>query len=174
MRNLAIDRELILLRHAKSSWGQADLADHDRPLNGRGRRQAPLVGAWLAAEDCEPDLVLCSSARRARETLEGLLGAGGWQPPVVFEEGLYHAEPEAVLELIAWLGGTAHRLLVVGHNPGLSDLSSRLAGREIALRTACLTRFELSAPWSDLVAAGPGSARFIDLACPGHAAESDA
>ena len=91
MRNLAIDRELILLRHAKSSWGQAELADHDRPLNGRGRRQAPLVGAWLAAEDCEPDLVLCSSARRARETLEGLLGASGWQPPVVFEEGLYHA-----------------------------------------------------------------------------------
>lgn len=171
-----MDRELILLRHAKSGWGQPELADHDRPLNGRGRRQAPLVGAWLAAEDCEPDLVLCSSARRARETLEGLLGATDWQPPVVFEEGLYHAEPEAILELIAWLGGDVRRLLVLGHNPGLSLLSSQLAGREIALRTACLARFELSASWSDLGAAGAagaGWARCLGQACPGHDAASE-
>lgn len=168
-----MDRELILLRHAKSGWGQPELADHERPLNGRGRRQAPLVGAWLADEDCEPDLVLCSSARRARETLEGLLGATGWQPAVRIEEGLYHAEPETVLELIAWLAGDVRRLLVVGHNPGLSLLSSRLAGREIALRTACLARFASAAAWSDLamgLSAAAARLRFAGLACPGHEA----
>lgn len=104
--------------------------------------------------------------------MDGLLGATGWQPMVRVEEGLYHAEPEAVLELIAWLGGDAHRLLVVGHNPGLSLLASRMARREIALRTACLARFEVSTPWSELVAAGAGRARFLGLACPGHDAES--
>ena len=160
-------RQLILLRHAKSSWNQPDRSDHDRPLNARGRRQAPQVGAWLQEEDCLPDLVLCSSALRARETLAGVAGAVDWDAQVRIEPDLYGAEPEAVLELVAWLGDQAGCVLVLGHNPGLSLLASRLAGREIALRTACLARFSVSVAWPQLLREPMEVVRFLDFVCPG-------
>ncbi len=168
-----MNRQLVLLRHAKSSWSHPERADHDRPLNARGRRQAPLVGAWLDAHDFRPDLVLCSSARRARETVEALCEAAQWDVAVRLEQDLYLAEPEGILDLAAWQGDGAVRLLMVGHNPGLSTLASRLAGREIALRTACLARFELSGPWADLTGPQAISARLLDLVCPGHGTERD-
>lgn len=166
-----MNRQLVLLRHAKSSWSHPERADHDRPLNARGRRQAPLVGAWLDEHACRPDLVLCSSARRARETVEALGEAATWDVAVRLEQDLYLAEPEGILELVAWLGDTATCLLVVGHNPGLSTLASRLAGREIALRTACLARFEMSGPWTDLLRPGADTGQLLDLVCPGHKPE---
>ena len=120
------ERRLYLLRHAKSSWKDERLADHDRPLAGRGRRAAKAIGRHLREQGVDPELVLCSSARRARETLEGVeasLGRGA----IRIEPGLYGAGPA---ELLALLNGTAASIgsvMVIGHNPSLEQLALLLA-----------------------------------------------
>ena len=92
-------KTVILLRHAKSSWTDPALADHDRPLNDRGRGAAPAMGEWLARRDLVPDLVVCSSAVRARETVERMASAVPGMPRAVIEPRLYHAEPAAMLAI---------------------------------------------------------------------------
>jgi len=112
---------LIVMRHAKSSWGDPGLSDFGRPLNGRGRKSAPKMGAWLARKGYVPELVLCSAAVRTRETWHLL----GLEAEVRFERRLYHAGPG---EIAALLGDvTAKSVLVIGHNPGLAAFVGRLA-----------------------------------------------
>lgn len=115
---------LVLVRHAKSDWGTADLADHDRPLNARGRRDAPRMGAWIAAQDAAPDVVLCSDAVRTRETLALMLPAFS-APRVEHRADLYHAEPTAMMAALAT--ATGDRVALVGHNPGIGALAALLA-----------------------------------------------
>lgn len=109
---------LILMRHAKSSWGTASLPDHDRPLNGRGRRSAAALGDWLRARGYLPDHVLCSTALRTRETLAGL----GLDAPVDYLPSLYLAEPEALLAAVRAAHG--HTVLVLAHNPGIAECAA--------------------------------------------------
>ena len=117
-------KRLYLLRHAKSSWDDPDLSDHDRPLAGRGRRAAKAIGAYLREHDIEPDLVLCSSALRARETLERLeLGAAAVQ----IEPELYAAGASALLARLRRVPDAVGSVMLVGHNPGLQDLALDLA-----------------------------------------------
>jgi phosphohistidine phosphatase len=108
--------KLILLRHAKSGWDDPGLDDHDRPLAPRGRRAAPVMGAWLRGRGHRPDRVLCSSARRTRETLE-LLALDPCEVRVLPE--LYLAEAGTLLRLVEREGAGAGTLMVVGHNPGI-------------------------------------------------------
>jgi phosphohistidine phosphatase len=120
-------KRLYLLRHAKSSWKDATLADHDRPLAGRGRRAATAIGRRMRAEGVEPQLVLCSTARRARETLariEPALGRGA----VKVERQLYGAGAEDLLARLRRLPDDVESVLVIGHNPGLEELARDLAG----------------------------------------------
>ncbi|GAB5470818.1 MAG: histidine phosphatase family protein [Rhodospirillales bacterium] len=121
--------QLLLLRHAKSSWRDPSLADHDRPLNRRGRRAAVRMGEYLQEEGLLPDLVLCSTATRTRATWElasrSLLGGA---PAHLLDRRLYHASPNDLLRVIADTAANARRLLVIGHNPGLEQLALRLAG----------------------------------------------
>jgi phosphohistidine phosphatase len=123
---------LLLLRHAKSSWDNPALADFDRPLAKRGKKAAPEIGAALAAKGLRPDLVLCSSAVRARETLELVLNAlGPPAPEVRYDEELYMATPAT---LIARLRkhvanpASAQHVMLVGHNPGFEELARLLVG----------------------------------------------
>ena len=119
-------RRLILLRHAKSDR-PAGVADHERPLNGRGRRAAPAVGAHLAQEGFRPDLALVSTATRTRETWEAvasLLGA----PEAKWHAEIYEAPAERILGVIRGAPDTAETVIVIGHNPGLGDLATTLAG----------------------------------------------
>jgi phosphohistidine phosphatase len=153
-------RRLLVLRHAKSSWGEPALADHDRPLNARGERAAALVGARLAQSPQLPDLVLCSTAVRARETAARVLAALPEPPPVRFEEVLYLADPCVWIERLQRVDDTVGCVLVVGHNPGLEDLVAALLGdakesarRRLAhgLPTAALAELELPiATWAAL------------------------
>jgi phosphohistidine phosphatase len=115
---------LLLLRHAKSSWDDPELDDHDRPLAKRGRRAAEDVGGLLRESGLAPDLVLCSTATRTRQTLE-LLGIGG--ADVRLEDRLYGAGEDELLDLVRELPEGAATVLVIGHNPGLHDLALRLA-----------------------------------------------
>ena len=121
-------KTLILLRHAKSDWGDPSLADFDRPLNDRGRKVAPRVGEWLREEGFAPDLVLCSAAKRAQETLALVAHAVGGEVPVRSEQDLYMADPDRILAIIRSSPDNVERLLVIGHNPGIEQLAIGLAG----------------------------------------------
>lgn len=133
-------KTVILLRHAKSSWSDPALADHDRPLNDRGRGAAPAMGEWLLRRDLVPDLVVCSSAVRARETVERMAAAVPGLPKPVIEPRLYHAEPGAMLDILREQPDGFGRVMFVGHQPGLSAFARVLAGGRI--RPGCSRAFE--------------------------------
>jgi phosphohistidine phosphatase len=116
-------RTLILMRHAKSSWQDPTLPDHDRPLNARGRNSARALGDWLRSANRLPDLTLCSSARRTRETLEGL----GLTTEARFLPALYHAGADRMLDILQQ--ADTPLVLMIGHNPGIADFAERLLAR---------------------------------------------
>ncbi|TVP45849.1 MAG: histidine phosphatase family protein [Gemmatimonadales bacterium] len=114
-----------LLRHAKSSWADPDLADRDRPLALRGRKAVRAMAAHFGGREVLPDLVLCSPARRTRETLDGIsesLG-GAW---VEIDEGLYGADARGILHRIQRLPPTSDSVLIIGHNPALEEVAELL------------------------------------------------
>jgi phosphohistidine phosphatase len=116
-----------LLRHAKSSWTEPEKADFDRPLAARGEKTAPRMGAFLAEQHVLPQLILCSTAHRARATLDLVLPHLGARPEVVFEDELYHAGAPALLKRLRKVADDIHHVMIVGHNPGLHALAHDLA-----------------------------------------------
>lgn len=120
-------RRLVVLRHAKSSWPEG-VADHERPLAPRGRRDAPAAGRALAETDCLPDLALCSTAVRARQTWELASREWGTPPAVRFDRRLYAAEVPELLTAVREVPDQITTLLLIGHNPGLEELILELAG----------------------------------------------
>ncbi len=119
-------KTILLLRHAKSSWDDSSVDDHDRPLNQRGERAASLVAQFLGHERLLPEVILCSSARRTRETLVRVQSVLGDMAPVLIERALYLAPEAVLLEHLRKLGDDASCALVIGHNPGLEDLAAAL------------------------------------------------
>jgi phosphohistidine phosphatase len=120
-------KELLLLRHAKSDWDDPEQDDFDRPLAKRGRRAAPEIGAWLARQGWRPELVLCSAAKRTRETWSLVAEALGGAPAVRFERRLYLAEPESLARRVARIDDGVRRAMVIGHNPGIARYALMLA-----------------------------------------------
>jgi phosphohistidine phosphatase len=144
-------KTLLLLRHAKSSWKQPELADHDRPLNKRGKQTAPLMGALLLDEDLIPDHILCSSAVRTHNTALLVAKACTYVGEIKQTRKLYLAEPEDYIEVLRQVAEKHARLLVVGHNPGLEALIETLTGEAMVMPTSALAYVELSLKrWSDL------------------------
>jgi len=144
-------KTLLLLRHAKSSWKHPELADHDRPLNKRGKRTTPLMGALLQDEDLIPHLILCSSAVRAHTTALLVANACAYLGKIKQTRKLYLAGPQAYIEVLRPVAEEHARVLVVGHNPGLEALIEALTGEAMAMPTAALAQVELSLErWSDL------------------------
>ncbi|GGW62982.1 SixA phosphatase family protein [Streptomyces caelestis] len=119
-------RRLVVLRHAKSAW-PLDVADHDRPLAPRGRRDAPAAGQALAEAGSLPDLALCSTAVRARRTWELAAAEWGTPPPVRYDRRLYAASPAGLLAVVHEVSAEVETLLLIGHNPGLEELILALA-----------------------------------------------
>jgi phosphohistidine phosphatase len=136
-------KTLLLLRHAKSSWDDASLKDFDRPLNERGSRAAPLVGRFMREQGVAPDLVLCSPARRTRETVALVAQAAHWDAPVRFDERIYEASVERLVEVISQIEEKANKALVIGHNPGMEELIFHLTGEEKRVPTAALAQVAL-------------------------------
>lgn len=123
---------LTLVRHAKSSWKEQGQADFDRPLNDRGRRDGPVMARRLATRQCVPDLMLISTARRARETADFLLDSFKLAPDQFrLMDELYLAEPGKLLEVISNTPEQTQHLMIVAHNPGLEALSEWLANRSL-------------------------------------------
>ncbi|WP_459677062.1 SixA phosphatase family protein [Acidisoma sp. 7E03] len=155
-------RHLLLLRHAKSSWHDPSLADHDRPLDAEGQADAAAMRGAILSLGLAPDLVLVSSARRTRETLEHLQPLPG-APQTEVTGDLYLASPRQILEQLAELPGETGRVLVIAHNPGLHDLAMILLGAHAAslgrpgsqrlargFPTAALAEFSLAGSWRSL------------------------
>ena len=143
-------RELLILRHAKSSWKDESLSDHDRPLNGRGRRAAPRMGQLIHDEQILPQHVLCSTAKRARSTAKKAMEAAGYDGEIEQVADLYHASAAGILRVIATAPDEFERIMVVGHNPGMESLVSRLTGHHQAFPTAALAHVKLDVDhWRD-------------------------
>ena len=151
-------RRLALVRHAKSSWADPDLVDRDRPLNARGRRAAALVGQHLRDTGVQPDLAVCSTATRARQTLELL--SLPTTTDILIEEQLYGAQPDELLARVRRIPAPVMSALLIGHNPGLEEFARMLVGEPNALPEKFPTGAvaDLRLPirtWDDL-AAGTG------------------
>jgi phosphohistidine phosphatase len=119
---------LSLLRHAKSSWSNPTLPDRERPLATRGVTDAPLMGKAMAERGIDPELVLCSSARRTRDTLDLVLPELRVEPKVDYVDALYHASPEQMLEMLHGIQPGANRVMLVGHNPEIQAFALDLVG----------------------------------------------
>jgi phosphohistidine phosphatase len=147
-------KTLLILRHAKSSWKDPSLQDHDRPLNKRGKRDAPRMGRFMRHEDLVPDVVLCSTAVRARSTARLALEAADGAAEILLTQELYLAPPSEYVRLLGELDDAFERAMIVGHNPGVEDLVTLLTGDEETMPTAALARVGLAiARWRDLTPA---------------------
>jgi len=133
-------KTLLILRHAKSSWKDDSLPDHDRPLNKRGKHDAPLVGRLIRDEGLLPDLILSSTAKRACATVELVAEESGYEGDIEYIRELYAAGPEAFIESLAELPDKYDLVMVVGHNPGLEQLLEELTGEYQSLPTAALAQ----------------------------------
>lgn len=159
---------LILTRHAKSSWDDPGQPDRDRPLNGRGRGAARLLGDWLASRGYVPDEVLCSPARRTVETWQGMAPAlpGAAAPRLI--DALYHADPDTMLACLRQ--ATGQTVLMLGHNPGIAGFAATLPARPplgpnfAHYPTGATLVVSFDAPgWADIV---PGRASVLDFIVP--------
>jgi phosphohistidine phosphatase len=147
---------LLIMRHAKSSWDIPGLKDHDRPLNDRGRRDAPRIGELLAAEDLLPDAVLCSSACRTMQTWELLSEAAGCRVQPRYDADIYLADASDLLEQLHTIPESCERGMIIGHNPGMEVLVAVLTGRQVTMPTAALVLVEIHGGWEAIT-----SGRFV-------------
>ena len=121
-------KRLILTRHAKSSWDDPLTPDHDRPLNERGKAAAADLGVWLASRGYVPDEVLCSDALRTRKTWSGIAPALPGTPVLELKPALSHAGPDVMLAVLRH--AKADTVMMIGHNPGISEFARKLVARE--------------------------------------------
>lgn len=136
-------KSLLVLRHAKSDQHGAEVADHNRPLNQRGTRDAGRMGRLVRDENLTPDLIITSTAKRARETVEGIAATSRYAGDITRKRTLYLAGPEAYITVLSGVKDTFQRVMVVGHNPGLEELVERLTGTATTMPTATLVAVTL-------------------------------
>lgn len=161
-------KQLLLMRHAAAAAKGASSADRERPLTADGRRAATLLGRRLRSDGIGPDHVLCSPARRARETLDGIAEALDALPPADFDDDLYLADSFSLLEFLRGVPPETEALLLIGHNPGLEELVRTLGGSanaavQAGLPAAALAIFRVAGEWSDL---SPSSTRLTAFITP--------
>ena len=168
---MATTKQLFVLRHAKSSWEDPGLDDHERPLAPRGRRAAAVIAGHLSSNSIQPALVLCSSARRTVETLEGANPAGEH----LIEPELYGATTSGLIERLRRVPDEVDSVMLIGHNPAVQTLVLRLAagrdgvaGPELSevqrkFPTGALATLTIACAWSDL---GPGCASLVSFVRP--------
>jgi phosphohistidine phosphatase len=149
---------LILLRHAKSSWEEKGLSDHDRPLNKRGKRDAPYMGWLLQKEELVPDIILSSTAVRARDTAAIVAKSCYYKGQITYADSLYLGGTEAYLDALKVLPNDFKVVLIVGHNPDVEELVMNLTGQAERIPTAALARIDLMIEdWSTLGNKSKGS-----------------
>ena len=136
-------KTLLILRHAKSSWQDSGLDDHDRPLNKRGKQAAPQMGRLLKAQDLVPGVIISSTAKRARKTAELVAENCGYAGSVEVNQQLYLASAGQAIAVLTELYHDEARVMLVGHNPGVEELLEVFTGEVAAMPTAALAQVEL-------------------------------
>jgi len=165
---VAMSRELLILRHAKSSWDSGAASDFDRPLAKRGRRDAPRVGRFLLKEGLVPDYAVSSPAERARQTVIGVCAELGIGPEQInWDSRIYHGYAGSLLSVLNDTPQNAQRVLIAGHNPGLEILLQNLCNHDVPMPddyklmpTAAVAHLEILSEWRGLEG---GLARLISL-----------
>jgi phosphohistidine phosphatase len=163
---------ILLLRHAKSAWSQPGVDDHERPLNKRGERAAEVMAEHIVHNAPRPDLILCSTALRTRQTLAPLVHRLAHPaPPIALEKGLYLASEQALLVRLRAVPEDVRTVLLIGHNEGIGELGAVLAGSgdpaaldrlHEKFPTGALATFEVpDGPWRDLAPGGAELAAFV-------------
>ncbi|MCX5272671.1 SixA phosphatase family protein [Streptomyces virginiae] len=164
-------RRLLVLRHAKSAWPQ-NMADSERPLAPRGCRDASAAGRWLREADCVPGLVVCSPARRTRQTWDLVAAEFGAGTAVIHEERIYRASARELLDVVREIPAQVRTLMLIGHNPGVQELVLLLASEtdgyaleqtRMKFPTSAIAVLRVPGPWSSLE---PGAARLTDMVVP--------
>ena len=144
-------KTLLVLRHAKSSWNNVGMSDHERPLNKRGKADAPRMGALIKAQELTPDLIISSTANRARMTAERVAFAADYEKPIQTNRNFYLAPPEVYIHTLNGVDDDNARVMVVGHNGGVEDLIAMLTGTWEQMPTAALAHITLPIDhWSEL------------------------
>ncbi len=137
-------KTLYILRHAKSSWEDSDLADFDRPLNERGKTVAPFMGEVMVRHEFEPELILSSPAVRARETAIRAKKAAGLSVEIKYEEQIYEATPQTLMQVARSIDDEFGSAMIVGHNPGMEGFVRLLTGKMESMPTASLAVIDLN------------------------------
>lgn len=154
-------KTLYIFRHAKSSWDNPNLADFDRPLNERGIKSVPVMGEMMLKNNFQPVIILSSPAVRAKETTNLLKSYANWQTKIAFDERIYEASPQTLLNVISEINEAMESAMIVGHNPGLEGLIKTLTGECEPLPTAALAVIDLKTEnWGEIINQG-GSLREI-------------
>lgn len=144
-------KTLLVLRHGKSSWDQPGIADHDRPLKNRGERDAPRIGRLIRGERLVPDLIVTSTALRARRTAEVVAAHCDYRSSIVENADLYPGSSRDYTAALKEVDDAHERIMIVAHNPGLEELVQDLTGRSERLPTAALVWISLPVTrWSDI------------------------
>ena len=157
-------KTLLILRHAKSSWKFLDLPDHDRPLNKRGKHDAPTMGRLLKQKHLVPDLIISSTATRAWDTASIVAKISGYKGKKNKFDSLYAAEPEAYLRVLSKLSDKHDRVLIVGYNPGIEELIEKLTGDYHIMPTCTLAHIEFDIEkWSEILHERTKQATLIDI-----------
>jgi phosphohistidine phosphatase len=157
-----VTKTVILLRHGKSRWDQEGVEDHDRGLTGRGKRDTTRMGEELRARGLLPDVILCSTAKRARRSAMRAAKAMAYEGPLHPEAALYFHGVGQYVEALANLPDDVQRPMIVGHNPLLEELAHLLCGQAVALPTAALLCINLPiAHWTELGQSVPGTLRLL-------------
>jgi phosphohistidine phosphatase len=144
-------KTLLILRHGKSSWKNAELADHDRPLKKRGKRDAGKMGNLIKYEGLEPEIILTSTAKRAADTAKIVADTSGFDGDIRFHRTIYHGDILDYLELLISLDPEINTVMIVGHNPGLEEFLSDLIDVVEWMPTGTLAQVALDIEdWSDI------------------------
>ena len=157
-------KTLLVMRHGKSSWDDPSLSDYDRPLKNRGRRAAELIGAEISRRGLTPDLVISSGAKRARKTAAIVAKAAGYTGQIELTDRIYFNGVDGYLDSLAEVADGLGRVLVVGHNPHVEGVTTRLTGEQVSFPTAALAVIELDTEsWAK---AGETNGRLISVMLP--------
>ncbi len=144
-------KKLLLMRHAKSSWKDAVLPDHQRPLNRRGKRDAPRMGKYLREQGIELDVILCSTAKRARATAKGFLREYTFEGNVFHIDDLYHASYETFIALLNQLPDNVDTAMIIGHNPGMDTFLEMICDEYEHMPTASVAYIKFPVErWAEL------------------------
>jgi phosphohistidine phosphatase len=155
-------KTLYVLRHAKSSWDNNSLSDFDRPLNERGFETAPMMGEMMRENDFVPEIIVCSTAKRAEQTARLVKESAEFEAEIKFEKAIYEASPQTLLRIVSEIGDEFDSALIVGHNPGFENLVRVLTGKSETMPTAALAVIDLKIEsWSEINADSGNLRKFI-------------